>query len=188
MRVSGVMVGMAALLALGCGSDESGSGGSGAGGGDGSTVPETATIEITGAQTESWDLDGQENDFTCLRGTGSLDVLIRRSPSDSDDRVLVKLGDGAYTGPGTYSWTAMTGNFDQQVVIGVGSMFEYETDLIGDAVADCSLETSEPGTRVEGALSCADIPSAFGSADTPSDPNEPHPTVNVEMSFSCQVL
>ena len=176
---------VAALHGLGCG-DDAGSGGGGTGGsGD---APDTATVELTGAQTESWSFDSDANDFTCVRGNDSLDVLVRRAPSDSEDRVLIKLGSGFYSGPGTYSFMAMSGSFDQQVVVGVGSMFEYETDLIGGAMASCSLTTTEPETRLVGELTCTDIPSAFSSNDTPNDPNEPHPTVNVTMTFDCQRL
>lgn len=183
-----MVMGLAMLTAFagfGCG-DDSGTGGGGTGGsGD---APDTATVELTGAQTESWSFDSDANDFTCVRGNDSLDVLVRRAPSDSEDRVLIKLGSGFYMGPGTYSFTAMSGSFEQQVVVGVGAMFEYETDLIGGAVASCTLTTTEPETRLMGELSCTDIPSAFGSDDTPSDPNEPHPTIDVTMSFDCQRL
>jgi hypothetical protein len=177
---------MAAMAGLGCGGDDEGSGGGGTGGS--APALDTATIELTGAQNESWSFNSDDNDLTCIRGTDSLDLLIRRSASNADDRVLVKLASGFYAGPDTYSFMAMSASFDQQVIVGVGSMFEYETDLIGDAVASCTLTTTEPGGRLVGDLSCTDIPSAIGSADTPSDPNEPHPTVDVTMSLDCQRL
>lgn len=183
-----MVVGWGLILAgagLGCG-DDAGAGGGGTGGSD--EVRDTASIELTGAQTESWSFNSDDNDFTCVRGTDSLDVLVRRGPSDTEDRVLIKLGTGFYDGPGTYAFMAMTGSFDQQVVVGVGAMFSYETDLIGGAVASCTLTTTEPGTRLVGDLSCTDMPSAFGSSDTPSDPNAPHPTLNIAMSFDCQRL
>lgn len=176
---------LAVLAGLG-GGDDTGSGGGGTGGGG--DAPDTATVELTGAQMESWSFNSDDNDFTCVRGSDSLDVLVRRAPSDAEDRVLIKLGSGFYDGPGTYAFMAMSGSFEQQVVVGVGSMFEYETDLIGGAVASCTLTTAEPETRLQGELSCTDIPSAFGSSDTPSDPSEPHPTIDVTMSFDCQRL
>jgi len=180
----GSWIGAIGIVAgLGCGSDDGGSGGGGTGGAAPATG--TATIAISGAQTESWTFDSDNNDFTCVTGSGSLSVLIRRGPSDSEDRVLIKFSGDTYTGPDTYEWMAATGNFDQQVTVGVGSMFEYETDYLGSAIASCTLTTTEPGNRLEGELSCTSIPSSLGSADTPSDPNVPRPTVDVTMSFRC---
>ncbi|MEQ9319117.1 MAG: hypothetical protein RIF41_08145, partial [Polyangiaceae bacterium] len=62
-----MVVGWGLILAgagLGCG-DDAGAGGGGTGGSD--EVRDTASIELTGAQTESWSFNSDDNDFTCVR-------------------------------------------------------------------------------------------------------------------------
>jgi hypothetical protein len=173
-------------LTLGCSGDDGGEGTGGAGG----STPESATasIQVSGAQTASWELNDQEHDFTCVKGTQSLEVLIRRAPNNGDDRVHLQLQDGTYMGPDSYTWTAVSGDFDRQVTVGVGSMYEYESDLIGGASPSCTAVLDEPGTRIEGTVDCTGIPSSGSSADTPSDVSEPRPTVDVSMTFTCQTL
>ncbi|MEZ4447368.1 MAG: hypothetical protein R3B72_50295 [Polyangiaceae bacterium] len=155
------------------------------GGGSAPAVEEQASISLTGAQTESWSFNGEDNHFFCAVSEDSLDVVIGREPLSEVDQVFIKLEPGTYSGDGDYMWATMSGNFSQQVIVKVGTSFSYETEVLGGAMPSCSLTTSSTVSTLEGHLVCSDLPSSTGSADTPPNVNDPRPKLGVDMTFTC---
>lgn len=203
MRRISIVIGSLALLAVGCvcggcddrrpASSDGGAGGADAAGGG--TV-DTATWSVTGAQTGSFDFDGDANYISCVTdGSGFFSVSAASFAGGGDSFQFNFRG---YTGPGSYAVQYRGASDDPTGDVDLVGGYRYwifynqsTVDFSVQVPTMCNLVVSEVSgdpSRVSLALTCSDMVATITSPDYDDmDGAGLRPHVNLSAQVVCEL-